>query len=48
MEQMRNTFLLIQNIAVQSEVPDEVAEWIKIVGRDLDLVFVALEEGKVV
>jgi len=48
LEQMRNTLLLIQNIAAQSEVPDEVREWIKIVKQDLDEVFAALEEGKVV
>ncbi len=46
LEQMRNKLLLIQNIAAQSEVPDKVAEWIKIVRQDLDEVFVALEEGK--
>jgi len=45
---MRNTLLLIQNIAAQSEVPDDVAEWLKIVKQNLDEVFVALEEGKVV
>jgi hypothetical protein len=46
LEQMRNTLLLIQNIAAQSEVPDEVAEWVQIVREDLDEVFIAIEEGK--
>ena len=46
LEQMRKTLLLIQNIAAQSEVPDEVREWIQIVRQDLDEVFVAIEEGK--
>jgi len=48
LEQMRNTLLLIQNIAAQSEVPDEVVEWIEIVRQDLDEVFIAIEEGKAV
>jgi len=46
LEQMRKTLLLIQNIAAQSEVPDEVTEWIQIVREDLDEVFIAIEEGK--
>ena len=46
LEQMKNTLLLIQNIAAQSEIPDEVAEWIVIVREDLNEVFIAIEEGK--
>ncbi len=48
LEQMRNTLLLIQNIAAQSEVPDEVSEWITIIRENLDEVFIAVEEGKAV
>ena len=48
LEQMRKTLRLIQNIAAQAHIPDEVAEWIKIVKQNLDEVFVALKEGKVV
>ena len=45
--QMRNTLLLIENIAAQSEIPDEVAEWIEIVRENLDEPYIAFEEGKV-
>jgi len=46
--QMRNALLLIENIAAQANIPDEVAEWIKIVRENLDEAYIALEEGKVV
>ena len=48
LKQMKNTLLLIQNIAAQSEVPDEVSEWITIIRENLDEVFIAVEEGKAV
>jgi len=48
LEQMKNTLLLIENIAAQSEVPDEVAEWVTIVRDGFDEVFIAIEEGKAV
>jgi len=47
LEQMRNILLLIHNIASQTEVPDDVAEWIGIVKNSLDEVFSALAEGEI-
>jgi hypothetical protein len=47
LEQMRNTILVIQNIAAQKEIPDEVSEWIRIVRANLDEVFLALAEGEI-
>ena len=47
LDNMRKTLLLIQNIAVQSETPKEVLEWIEIVRSDLDEALAAIAEGKV-
>lgn len=47
LEQMRKTLLVIHNMAAQTEVPDDVAEWIRIVRDDLDEVFAALAEGEI-
>ena len=42
---MRKALLLVQNIAAQSKVPDEVVEWIGVVKKDLDKVFEAIAKG---
>ena len=47
LERMRNTLLVIHNIAAQTEVPNDVAEWIGIVKDNLDEVFSALAEGEI-
>jgi uncharacterized Zn finger protein len=47
LEHMQRTVLLIQNIAAQSDVPDEVTEWIQEVRRDLDAVLTAIAEGEI-
>lgn len=46
LESMQRTVLLVQNIAAQSDVPDEVAEWLKEVRRDLEAVLTAVAEGE--
>ena len=43
---MKSTFILIQNIAQQTETPEEVAEWIDDVRESLDAAFEAIAEGK--
>jgi hypothetical protein len=48
LESMRKALLLVQNIAAQSGVPDEVAEWIGAVRRDLNKVLAAIADGEVV
>ena len=48
LDNMRKALLLIRNIALQSQVPDEVIEWIETVRGYLDEVFAAIAEGKVV
>jgi hypothetical protein len=45
--QMRNTLLVIHNIAAPTEVPNDVAEWIGRVKDNLDEVFSALAEGEI-
>lgn len=47
LENMRNTLLLIENIASQSKMPDEVAEWISVVKEHLDEVFVAIAKDEI-
>ena len=43
---MKSTFILIQNIALQTEAPDEVTEWIDDVRESLDATFEAIAEGE--
>jgi hypothetical protein len=43
---MKSTFILIQNIAQQTETPEEVAEWIDDVRESLGAAFEAIAEGK--
>ncbi len=42
---MKSTFILIQNITIKSEAPEEVAELIDDVRECLDEVFKAIAEG---
>ena len=43
---MKETFILVQNIAVQANAPKEVIEWIDDVRDSLNAVFEAIAEGK--
>lgn len=43
---MKSTFILIQNIAMQTEAPEEVIEWVDDVRESLDAAFKAIAEGK--
>lgn len=43
---MEETFLLVQNVAIQSKAPDEVMELIGMVRENLDDVFAAIKEGE--
>lgn len=47
LDNMRKTLLLIRNVAVQSQTPEEVLEWIEIVRSELDEALTAIAEGKV-
>lgn len=43
---MKLTFILVQNIALQSEAPEEVIEWVDDVRESLISTFEAIAEGK--
>ncbi|RUM94090.1 MAG: hypothetical protein DSZ28_04985 [Thiothrix sp.] len=43
---MKTTFILVQNIVVQTNAPNEVIEWLDDVRESLDAVFDAIAEGK--
>ena len=43
---MKETFILVQNIAIQANAPDEVIEWIDDVRESLDAAFKAIAEGE--
>ena len=43
---MKSTFILVQNIALQSEAPEEVMEWVDDVRESLDAAFEAIAEGE--
>lgn len=43
---MKSIFILIQNIALQTETPEEVSEWIDDVRDSLDATFEAIAEGE--
>ncbi len=43
---MKSTFILIQNIALQTETAEEVTEWIDNVRDSLDATFEAIAEGE--
>ncbi len=44
---MKATFILIQNIAIQAEAPEEVMEWVDDVRESLGDTFEAISEGVV-
>ncbi|MDH3325089.1 MAG: hypothetical protein OEM38_00055 [Gammaproteobacteria bacterium] len=46
LNKMKSTLLLIQNIAAQTESPEEVIEWINDVRESLDETFEAISEGR--
>jgi len=43
---MRRTFILVQNIATQSNAPEEVIEWVDDVRESLDSAVAAIAEGE--
>lgn len=46
LKQMKETLLIVQNVATQAEAPDEVIELIGMVREDLEDVFMAIKEGE--
>lgn len=42
---MKSTFILVQNIAMQTEAPEEVLEWIDDVRESISEAFKAIAEG---
>ena len=46
LKEMRNVFLVIRNIAVQSTIPEQVTEAIELVEFYMNDVFEAIAEGK--
>ncbi len=47
LKQMSKIWLVIQNLAAQSDTPQEVREWVRIVRENLDEVFEAFKEGEI-
>ena len=45
LEQMKQTLIVIQNIAAQSDTPDEIVECVDMVREDLKEVLTAISEG---
>jgi len=45
-QNMHKALLLVQNIARQAEVPEEILEWIEMVRGNFDEVLEAIKEGK--
>ncbi len=43
---MRSTFILVQNIATQTNAPEEVIEWVDDVRESIDAAVEAIAEGK--
>ena len=46
LKHMKSTFILVQNIALQSEAPQEIIEWLDDVRESLSSAFDAIAEGK--
>jgi hypothetical protein len=46
LKKMKSTLLLVKNIAVQTESPEEVIEWVSDVTESLEATFEAIAEGK--
>ncbi len=45
LDSMKATFILIQNIATQTDAPEDVYEWIDDVRESLDATFEAIADG---
>lgn len=45
-QNMRKALLLVQNTALQADIPEEILEWIETVREDFDEVMDAIKEGK--
>ena len=43
---MKKTFILVQNIAIQANAPDEVIEWVDDVRESIDAAVAAIAERK--
>jgi hypothetical protein len=43
---MKSIFILVQNIALQAEAPEEIIEWVDDVRDSLDAAFEAIAEGR--
>ncbi len=48
LKKMKSTLLLAQNIAMQTEPPEEVIEWLDDVSYSLEAAFDAISEGKAI
>ncbi len=46
LKKMKSILLLVQNIAIQTESPSEVIDWINDVRESLDATFEAISEGR--
>jgi hypothetical protein len=47
LNKMKSTLLLVQNIAMQAEAPEEVMEWIEAVRLDLKAALEEISAGKI-
>ena len=45
LDKMKNALLLVQNIAAQTDTPDEITQWIEEVMECLDNTFEAIDRG---
>lgn len=46
LRKMKSVLLLVQNITTQSDVPEEISEWVQLVRESFDDTLVAIREGK--
>ncbi len=46
LKSMKSTFILVQNITLQTEAPEEVLEWVNDVRESLDAAFEEIAEGR--
>lgn len=44
---MKSILLVIRNIAQQSNTPDNVLEWIKMIWEDLEETLIEIQKGKI-
>ena len=47
LDNMKESLLLVHNIAARPDVPEEIKEWVKVVREDLDEVLIVLEENEI-